>query len=86
MEDGFVSDGESVVSGGDGAVALESVYYVFWRVAALPGGQDQGQHLLALFTSQVDLRGQPAAGASQRVGVWFCRETTGGLLLLAGVS
>ncbi len=56
------------------------------RVAALPGGHDQGQHLLALFTSQVDLRGQPAAGASQRVVVWFCREATGRLLLLAGVS
>jgi len=56
------------------------------RVAALPGGHDQGQHLLALFTKQVDLGGQPAAGASQRVVVWFCREATGRLLLLAGVS
>jgi hypothetical protein len=56
------------------------------RVTALPGGHDQGQHLLALFTRQVDLGGQPAAGASQRVVVWFCREATGRLLLLARVS
>jgi hypothetical protein len=56
------------------------------RVTALPGGHDQGQHLLALFASQVDLGGQPAAGASQRVVVWFCREATGRFLLLAGVS
>jgi hypothetical protein len=41
---------------------------------------------VALFTRQVDLGGQPAAGASQRVVVWFCREATGRLLLLAGVS
>jgi hypothetical protein len=38
----------------------------------------------ALFTSQVDLGGQPAAGASQRVR--FDRQATGRLLLLAGVS
>lgn len=28
----------------------------------------------------------PAAGAFQRVVVWFCREATGRLVMLAGVS
>ena len=49
------------------------------RVTALAAGHDQGLHVLALFTRQVDLGGKPAAGASQRVVVWFCREATGRL-------
>jgi hypothetical protein len=56
------------------------------RVTALSRRHYQGQHLLALFTSQVDLGGQLTAGASQRVVFRFDRQATGRLLLLAEVS
>jgi hypothetical protein len=50
-------------------------------VAAVPGGQHDRQRLLALLAGQVQLRGQPAPRAAQRVVGRLDAHTTGRFLL-----